>query len=584
MQLRARRLRRRSDAISVMRQRLRRLGPALWACALSATVALPGVAHAARIQVRARTTLVVQLAGEGSDVVVRGALRDQRGQPVPAVAIAVHIVSDGSHLTPQTVYTANDGGWVARAPRADFGAGTLLHAEASFTGDAVHGEAQAETTVDLARAQPVLTLRHPQRRWTTAADAYVVELTADVRGMAVPGLALYVTIDDRPVATLSTDAQGQTKLSVPVAVIGARGLHRVRAASAATVLRNASELQWPLELFAAIDVTFAVTAGDDTTAACPVGDWCVRGQATLHELGKTVGLARAVVQLYAERQAIGTLTTGDDGTYAGVIHPSALAAFAGRQSVQLVAHVAANQPWTEAGWSDIVDVTLPQPGWWLEAGSVACLLLAVLLLVVRAVRRRRSDAALELQEEATLAGLPSTTLVEGALQGAPCFGLRAQVLHGEHGRPLPCSAVLTHADGAHTLLDGSMGLLVVDALAPGNYRLSIQGDEHQPLVLDVEVPHNGRLVGCKLLPRSCRAVVRGSFALAVRRHTGLAVDWARETPRQTEPRWAGQLRRGRNEVRHAVRAVEAALYGRKTDTTKIAQAESALARVDEAQK
>lgn len=545
-------------------------------------VAMP--AFAARIQVRARTTLSIQLTGEGAGLVVRGQLRDQRGQPVAAAPVTVHVASDGGGSAPQTVFTARDGSWLVRSVGADLGPGALLHAEVSFAGDLSHGEAQAETTVDLARSQPVLSLRHPQRRWSTATDAFTVELTADVRGVPVGGLALTLALDGNQVAALVTDSTGVARASLPIATLGQAGSHRARAHIPATVLRNQAELQWPVELFAAIDVALSAKAGDADSGACQGGDWCLQGRASVVEGGKVKGVGHAVVQLFAERQAIGTLVTADDGYFAGVVHPSALAAFAGQPTVQLVGHVAANKPWMEAGWSDIVLLPLPVPGRWLEAFSVLALLLAVLLALLHVVRRRRSDAAQELEEQATLAGLPSASLIAGTMQASPCFGLRAEVLHGEYGRPMPCTAVLTHADGAHTLLDGATGLLAVDDLAAGAYRLSVQGEEHQPLVLDLEIPHNGRLLGCKLLPRSCRAVVRGTFAQAVRRHTGVAIDWGRETPRQAEPRWAGQLRRGRNEVRQAVRAVEQALYGRRTDATKVASAEAALAKVDEVQK
>jgi hypothetical protein len=61
------------------------------------------------------------------------------------------------------------------------------------------------------------------------------------------------------------------------------------------------------------------------------------------------------------------------------------------------------------------------------------------------------------------------------------------------------------------------------------------------------------------------------------------VDWTRETPRDVEPRVTGAIRRGHGDLRDAVRKVERALYGRRTDADAAEAAQSALRRVEDAQ-
>lgn len=555
----------------------------MWAGWMAAATAAPSVGYAARIQVRAHTLLTAQIAAKGPRIEVAGELRDQRGKLLPGADVVVSVVTELGGRVAMPVHTDDAGRYAAQFSRVALGEAQTYHTEVAYAGDLLHGPAQAELTTDLARDQPVLRAIDPPRRWTAAADAWTAQIAATVGGEPLPAVPLELEIDGKPLLQLRTDAKGQASAAVPIAALGPAGPHRAKAKLAATPTANAAETEWSFDLHAVVELELSAEPGTGD-AACGEGDFCLRGRATLREAAAVAGLPDAVVQLFVDHRQVGALTSGADGRFDAVLHAEALQRFSGQTQLQLVARASANRPWTEAGYSPVVVIGGPAAPRWLEYGSLAVLAAAFAWAGLRFWRQRRRDQSMAEQAAAEQAGLPSTTLVDGADLGQACFELRATVLHGELGRPLACRAVLTAPGGGLLVVQADDGVLLVDNLAAGTHQLSVTAEEHEPLHLAIEVPHTGKFAGCTLLPRSCRAVVRGAFAGAVLRHTGGPVDWSRETPRKAESRWAAHLRRGRQEIRDAVRLVERALYGPKTDPDRVTEVDRAVARVDEAQR
>ena len=537
---------------------------------------------AARIQIRARTTLTAQLAARQGQLEIAGDLRDQRGLAVANADIQVSISTELGGRLAQPVHTDTTGRYVARFGRAQLGMAELYHGNAAFAGDLLRGSARAEVTVDLARDQPAVVVLAPQRRWTVLADAWTTELLVSIGNVPLPNVPLELTLDGQPALQLRTNADGLAHAAVPINALRKAGPHRARATLQSTPTRNAAQVNWEFDLIATVELELAAQAGGQGDSRCGHGDWCLRGRASVHDPAAIVGAARAVVQLYAERKEVGSLVAGEDGQFSAVLHAAALEPFAHLGQVQLVARATANLPWTEPGWSPVLILRPPPPSPWQEWASLGALALALALLAWRLRWARRKSEADQLQAQAEQAGLPTETMIAGADGREPCFALRAKVVHGELGRPVACRGLLRAPGGALTVIVSDNGYLQAEDLAAGPYSLSVTCDEHESLHLEFVVPHQGRMDGCTLLPRSCRAVVRGTFAQAIRYHTGSQVDWGRETPRRAESRWASHLRRGRAEIRLAVRAVERALYGRATDTEQIRDIDKAMTRVDEA--
>ncbi len=552
-----------------------------WALALTAGVTLPMAADAVRIQVRARTTLTASLTAEGPQLVVRGELTDQRGQQVADGNVVVNIATERGGKLREAVHTDSSGRYAAKFSRVSLGEAELYHANVAFAGGPLHGEASTEVTVDLARDQPRLTVLQPQRRWSVLADAWTAQVAVSVSGVPLANAPVLLELDGQHALQLRTDAEGIARAALPIHALRRPGPHRATATLEPTPTRNAAEVAWSFDLMAAVEVTLAAREGDDSSP-CGQGDWCLDGQVTLREATSTTGLPDAVVQLYAERKEVGTLVSGSAGRFAALLHADALTSFAHLPQVQLVARATANRAWTEAGYSPVVLLVPTPPASWMEWLSRGALALAAMWIAWRLWQARQRAQSEQLQQTAEQAGLAAATMIEGQERGTPCFGLRAKVMHGELGRPLPCRGVLTAPGGGLVVLTGDDGHLAATDLAPGRYQLSVTADEHEALHLAFDIPHTGRLDGCTLLPHSCRAVVRGTFARALQSHTGAPIDWSRETPRKAEPRWVAHLRRGRVEIRQAVRAVERSLYGRNTGSEQVGEVQRAVSKVEEA--
>lgn len=542
-------------------------------------------AQGARIHVRSRTTLTVTVSAGPDGPQAEGRLVDARAMALSGAAVAAHFVGEFGRGSPRSVSATTDSEGRFRVLLVTDAAVPLsgeIHVEAEFAGDAAHGEARAEATADLAKAQPTLELDLPTRRWSWSAAEWTATVTARVGNQPVASAPIQLAIDGRDVLLLRTDAKGQATARLPLTAVGGLGHHQVSAGIAATEARNEAKGQDFFDLYGAIDVAVEVKAGA-AGGRCGPDDFCLEGKATVAGPLHPEALPLAAVMLYGDKQVIGNLVTDGDGRFAAVLRGEALQKYAKKGSLQLVVQVAAGRPWLDDGWSDVIPLQLAAPGAWQEWVAAVSLAAALAALTIRAVWRRwrRNQAELERQDHE--AGLPTDALVPSSRRGEPSLCLRGVVLHGETAQPVAAQLVLTRAD---TFLEVPVqdGHFEVLQVPPGSWFLHVACVDHEPLRLELEFPHDGRLNGCTLLPSSCRAVVRGTLSAALRKASGRGVDWSKETPRLVEPRWARHLRRGHLELREAVRAAERALYGRSARVETVQEVRAAITKVEEAQK
>lgn len=561
--------------------------------------ALPRPASALTVQVRARTALTLRVqtldARGAPTLTVSGQLRDAAGRGIGAAQLRLHVVILGAAsqdnqllgarqapdaaprtaALPELLTTAADGSFAASVPLEHALAGTELHAEVDYAGNEWLGPSHAETLLALDKPSAQLRLWSDVAEVTTAAPVWPAQLRLQLADGPLPQTAVQLLVDGAVVETVTTGPQGEAAISLPTSRLGKPGLHRVQAALDAAPGWNAARTEVEVRLLGAVRVTLTATEG------CDAGDTCVRGDIVGDDADATP-IAGAAVVLHAGQQELGRLITDAQGSFAARLRGTALAERLPPGPAQLVAHVPTPGPWLQDGWSAPLAMVVPPPpglGGWPYAAALGA---AFFGWGVYRLRQRRARAAAAAAAEAELAGLPSTAVLHLGPAAPPSCRLRGQVLHGEHHRPVAAQLLLRNEATSEELplsctADG------FDAEVPaGSWQVLVVLDEHEPLQLPLLLPHDGTWDGCVLRPASCRAVVRGQFAGAVRRATGQGLDWSTETPRLVEPRWAQAVRRGHAELRAAVRAVERALYGPKTGQDAVRDVQRAVQSTEDA--
>lgn len=540
------------------------------------------LAHAARLQVRARTTLSVQWQAESRAPHLAGRLVDARDRPVPGADVTLRVTMGATNEPETRRMRTDDDGRIALPWPVD-GTGTL-HVEAAYFGDAAYGPADAETTVDIAKQQPQIAVDKTNQTWRMSEPAWQPALTVTATGRPLANVAVVLRVEGREVVQVRTDAQGRAVAAVPWSVVGPVGAHVASAEIAEDDQYNSAQVKWNFETVGAVLVAAHAQPGG-TGTPCADGDWCLHGRAQVVTGAQPEPLVGAAVTLQMDGRVIGSLVTQEDGNFAAMLRTSALRPLARQGVATVVVAVASGRPAIEDGWSQPLQLALPQPErWaeWLGGAALAALLLAYGLR--RWLATRRVQQALQ-QAENSQAGLPGADLLPGDVVGGAVFRVAGTVQHGEYGRPMAAQLTLRH-HGNETLLRSAAeaGTFAWESLPVGTWTLTVQAPEHEALDVTLTIPHDGRFDGCTLLPVSRRAQVRGALSSALRQATGAGVDWSRETPRLVEPRWVRPLRRGRIEIREAVRAVERALYGRRTEALDVEAAQRSIAKVDEVQR
>lgn len=549
---------------------------------VGATLLQPMRGDALRLQIRARAKVEAQVFSRGTDVVVRGRVRDARGRGISGVSVALSLTPPtagpggvGVHASARTGHT---GHFEATWPRAKVPLRKeKTRVRAVFAGSPSHGAAKHDFVAHVGR--PIADLEvevHPARVTT---DLKEVRISAFVGLVGVPqqGRDVLLTLDGVRVKSLSTQADGWAELRMPVSQLLPAGLHTLRVSTPDGHHINGRSVDVPVEVLHALAVTLRISSGP-----CDEGGTCIEGEVRSHRGSKqTAPVAGASITLHAERRRLGTLQAGSDGRFAARLRADVLAESFAPGAIGIVAEVRVAAPYYEVGWSPVIAVDVPPPS------SPSEWLYGVFLLLVAAgfgLRRMgdlRRERALAKDLEAQAAGLPVNHVrhiggAEATAAGGRAF--RGVVLHGETGRPLPALLVLSGPDNHE--IEASTGRFDVRDLAAGKWQVIVRAPEHEVLTLALSVPHDGTYDGCELLPHSCRAVVRGRFSAMIARHTGRAVDWRVETPALVEARWMRKRRRGHGAIRGAVNATDAALYGRRTEPSDLERVTQALAEAD----
>lgn len=564
-----------------------------------------GQATAMRIQLRARTELSLTATPAGSELEIRGTLRDVRGVAIPGAAVALVVAGSPppAELHPeraeQLAATRADGTFVARVPMATWlGTDRLAHVEARYAGGPALGEATAEVLLDLQKQEATVEVRASPLHLRS--DAGDVELVADVHAADVPlsGLEVQWLLDGVQLLVSRTDGTGRAVGLLPGSALGEPGVHRLTGRVPGDAQVNGGEGTVTVELEAAVRVGLSLRPGGQdspcTAAGAQVGpaDWCVDGNVERARRGAWEPVPRAAVTLHMDKHQLAALASDSAGKFAAVVRADALSQLFAPGAVGLVARAQVTAPWHEVGWSPVLSVEVPVPpslAGWLYGVPMALLVLGALAQRWRARQRER---ALEAWWEASSAGLPDEH-VRSLGGGEPSCRLRGRVIHGETGRGAAAQLRLTAASGsdaAGASAEGAVwsvvtpdGTFDVQDLPVGRWTLEVTVAEHLALVLDLTLPHDGLYDQCELLPASCRAVVRGAFNQTARSWSQKPVDWTRETPRDVEPRLVAAIRRGHGDLRDAVRRVERALYGRSTDSAETEATRASLRKVEDAQ-
>lgn len=554
--------------------------------ALLSAIARP--AAAARLQLRVRTELSLEWLLRDGALQVSGRLVDSAGRGVAQAPVVVAAVVQGADRAVTSAVTDDQGRWTCQTGLGGLEVGAAVHVEAEFAGDASRGEARAETAFDIAKPQTQLQLLGAQKRWSSAGPPWSLALQvrtmqADGQpGAPLVGAEVDLLLDGKPFLHLRSDSRGQLTAQRPLEALGALGPHRLSALLLEGVTHNPTALHWTIESVAALEVRLEAHPGRDGDGPCGEGDWCVQGRVTL--AGSNQPVQDAAIAVFSAQRQIGALTSDAEGRFAAVLRGQALRQLLRQERIEVVAQASVGKPWIESGWSEVITLQLAPPPRWVEwTGGAALVLLAAAAGVRQWLKKRRQAEQLR-RAEAEQAGLPPENLVAGVALEGGSRTLSGAVFHGETGRPCAAQLWLASQGQAPRQLASADGHFSEVGLADGAYVLRVELAEHDPLVLELSVPHGGAFEGCELRPASCRALVRGSFASALRRMTGAGVDWGRETPRIAEPRWAQHSRRGRLEIRDAVKSTERALYGPHTPPELVDEVRQAISRVDEVQK
>jgi hypothetical protein len=573
---------------------------ALWAACI---FAIQPNSYALRLPVKARTQITLQVrtldAVGAPKLQLQGRLSDAGGSPVAAAPLRLHTVWLGAasvdnqlldarrapgeappgHAVPARTTTDAQGQWRIEVPLSQPTTGAELHVEVSYDGDALRGPSHAETLVLMDKPVIQLALTSDASAVTTAAPMWPGRVTARLPTGPLTNATIQILVDGRTVLAVETDSSGSAEVMVPVEALGPPGQHRLEAALDASADWNAALAETQVTVFGAVRVVL------ESTTPCEAGDTCIAGLVSLDgpesEGTGPKAIANAAVVLHAQQRELGRLTTDDKGRFAAILRGQALLQLVAPGPTTLVAQVPPAAPFLEEGWSAPLPMLIPRPSGLAGATYGGVLLLGLTLLAGRQWWRWRSKRLAAGLQEARDAGLPDSAMEHVGAPGTPSCLLRGQVLHGESGRPVLATITLQTGDATGLQVDCGQGAFFGE-FAPGNYLLLVEVDEHLPLSLPLILPHDGAWDGCVLRPASCRAVVRGQFASAVRRATGKPVDWSAETPRDIEPRWAEAIRRGHAELRGAIRQVERALYGRKTAPGDVEQVRTAVEQTEEA--
>lgn len=542
-------------------------------------------AAALRLRVRARATATVQAHRVSGGAIIRGQLHDVRGRPVAGVAVQLSVqrvqrgaADDDERVGPpetMTAQTSMRGMFEGRV--AQLAGDHDLRVTARFAGTPQFAATQIARRLAPGKLQPKLEVQVKPALLTT--DVEALDVAVFVGGPLEPldDRVVKVQVDGQLRAALRTGPDGWATWRPATSALMPLGAHEISFEAPETASENAAFGRAAVELHRATVVALRATESI-AGKACGARQVCLAGEvAGVEPGGRLVPAAAATVSLHANRGRLIDTVADDAGRFAVRLDGDVLRRALGTGDIGVVARAQLPEPFSEPGWSPIVALRAPLPqtiSQWLYAALLA---LMAGWLVWRRIADRMRQRTLARELEDLAAGLPTATVRRAGSGGLRQRTVRGVVMHGETGRPARATVTVTSADGAAVQsADCPDGLVLLSEMQDGAWTLQVTVDEHEPLTLQVVIPHDGTFDGCELLPRSNRALVRGAYAGAIRRASDRPMDWRHETPKMAEVRWITASRRGHALIRAAVRAVDRAVYGRPTGLDQVRAATEAL--------
>lgn len=257
--------------------------------------------------VRVRAEARIELGAEWRDgeMVLRGNLRDDLGEPLPRRPLTLDAFdAEGSGLLHRSVRTDAEGAFEVRAP-TDL---DTYRARAEFGGDETHDPVQVERLVRVGRANVQLTLALPSGGHLDL-DAPAQQLEVRARCAAgVGGLRIELRDElDRRLGEGVTGEDGRVRLRVSSADLGAPGPGRLRVRFPGDARRAEAQTEVPIVRERSTMLTLAATR-----RRARVGD-PVELRGTLRD--SQGPLARRAVGIFAAGTHRGTVLTDTRGSF-----------------------------------------------------------------------------------------------------------------------------------------------------------------------------------------------------------------------------------------------------------------------------
>lgn len=513
------------------------------------------------VRVRAETRIELDVRRDGDELVFRGVLRDDAGEPVARRAISVMVRPEGdttlASLRPITDASGRFDARIAAAP-------ATYVVEASFETEPDLVGSSARIVLDRLRAHVVLVVEIAGgSRLSLDEPEHEIRVSAS---SAAGGQALEVAISDEigtPVAHGTTDGAGRLVVRVPSASLGPAAAGRLVVRSEGDDTRSPAQTEVPLVRYRATSIRWLDAESD------------LREGTTLRgRLETATGpLERRAVGVFVDGRHVTTRLTGPDGELVVPLDPSQ----ARGSEVEVVARFEADAPWLASAVSAPRRLAVVAQG----PRALPYLVLGSAILA--------GAVALWLRQRPTSEAPGTPRRSPPGVHQARATSLRAQlrgidgiVVQAGSERPVPGAEIVCGPLSTKTSSDGRFSLEVPD----GTFVLTAEAAGHETARHRVTSPHRGEWRGLVVRLESRRDLA-SRLVLEVLGplvpHDVLAIATDRELLRAAR---TGQ----RAEVVALVDAAEALVYGeappQAIDLERVralaARARAVTARVDSA--
>jgi hypothetical protein len=437
----------------------------VWAVWLGA-----GRAHAQPIvRVRAETRIELDVRRDLETLLVRGALRDDAGEPVEGRTISVLVRPEGgttiASLQPRTDAAGRFEARVTAAPGS-------YQVEATFVAEPDLVGSSARIVLDRLRAHVVLVVELVGGS-RLSLDAMEQEIHV-VATSAAGGHALSIEITDEvgtPIAEGTTDGMGRLLTRVPSTSLGPAAAGRLVVRSEGDDTRSPAQTEVPIVRFRATSIRWL-----DASSELRAGT-SLRGRLET----ATGPLERRAVGVFVDGRHVATRLTGPDGELVVPLDP----AMATGPEAEIVARFESDAPWLATAVSDPrrLAVAAPRP----RAVPYLVVASAFLAVGVALWLRRRPTS----EERATRRSLPGVEQARPASLRAQFRGVTGAVVQASSQRPL---AGVTISCGARSTTTGSDGRFVLE-VPDGSLVLTAEAPGFETERQRIASPHRGEWLG-----------------------------------------------------------------------------------------